>query len=50
MHPKFIFQAVLSYSVLLFCATQIDKGQNTEVVWSVVTFILGYWLPSPVEK
>jgi hypothetical protein len=50
MNKRFFLQAILSTIVISFCLNQINKGNTDGVYWSTVSAILGYWLPSPMEK
>jgi hypothetical protein len=50
MDKRFCLQAILSLIVVGFCLDQIKNGNTEGVYWSTVSGILGYWLPSPIEK
>jgi hypothetical protein len=50
MNKRFLIQAILSLIVISFCLDQIKNGNTEGVYWSTVSGILGYWLPSPMEK
>lgn len=50
---KFIYQAIVSSCILIFCFTQIHYRMNnttTTTEWSMISAILGYWFPSPVAE
>jgi hypothetical protein len=44
-------QRFFSTIVLVFCFLQITFGGGEKsVAWSVISSIVGYWLPSPIEE
>jgi len=48
---RFLFQAVFSTLILIFCLYQLyiskGEGKNDTVYWGGVTGILALWMPSP---
>jgi len=50
MDKRFRVQVLLSLIIITFCMVNIMSGKTEAAFWSTLSGILGYWLPSPVEK
>lgn len=51
-HSKFIVQVLLSFTIVIYSFVYIWRNSNKDqtVFVSLITFIVGYWLPSPKIK
>jgi hypothetical protein len=47
---KFIFQVILTSSIGLFCLWQIAFNPEKNRFIDLITTLLIYWLPSPLEE
>jgi len=52
-HARFVMQASISITTLIFSFSQIvlnnkdNTGKDNSVYFSLISSIMGYWLPSP---
>lgn len=44
---RFCIQAVISISVIGFCVFEISDGERSPVYYSLISGIVGFWLPAP---
>lgn len=44
---RYIVQVLVSLTILIFAIVMIATGHNDSVYWSLVTLIIGVFVPSP---
>ena len=46
-HARFCIQAAISGSVIIFCMFEVLNGEKSPVYYSLISGIVGFWLPAP---
>lgn len=46
-HARFGMQALISSSVIVFCMFEISCGEKSPVYYSLLSGVVGFWLPAP---
>ena len=44
---KYLVQVLVSMTILIFAIVNISLGKNDAVYWSLITLIVGVFVPSP---
>lgn len=52
MRDKYILpiQFLFSLTIIIFCMYQIKQSEDSAAYLSLISSILGYWLPSPIDN
>jgi len=50
MTYRLMFQMVITVAVIFWCFYRLELGDKSEGLMMTVTFLIGYWFPSPVEQ
>ena len=45
-----LYQFIFSFTIVIFCMFQIKYANDSAVYLSLISSILGYWLPSPMDN